>query len=165
MCVWRNPISAKFSEALRTGSHRVAGLRALVTASDLWAWQSISLSNAGFVRQAGIDGVRVRLSGDVVSLNHETIAFPTHFSWIFPDPVVTQALNVDDRRITAARWLRENPRIRHLYPNAFRLMWYSWSQVAQPQRCGTTKPQSMRECADHTNDYHNDDQPERNREN
>jgi hypothetical protein len=122
--VWRNPRSAGFSTALKTGSHRVAGLRALLTANDLYVWQSVSLLHGGFAEQTGIDGVRVGLRVNVVMMHEETVAFPEHFLWVYPDTGVAQALDVDDRREIAAQWLRQSSGLRHLYPNGFDTMWY-----------------------------------------
>jgi hypothetical protein len=123
--VWRNSTSTRFNEELRTGSHRIAGLRALATRDDICIWQSVSLHHGGFVAQTGIDGVRIRLGRNVVSLNQETAAFPENFPQVYPDTDVAQTLDVDARREIAARWVRENRRLRDIYEKVFAVEWYS----------------------------------------
>jgi hypothetical protein len=124
--VWRNPSTAGFADAVREASGAaLAGLRGLVTATDLYVWQSTSLLHTDFERQMGISGIRVALRSGELQVNDETIDQPEHFPWVFPQSHLVAEMDIEDRRATVAAWLRASARLRRVYPRGFNVVWYS----------------------------------------
>jgi hypothetical protein len=124
--VWTNPSEVEFAKAIDRGTaEELAGLRGLLTRSNLYIWQSVNLLHANFERDTGIVGVRLGLRSGEVQANDETVATPEHFPCVFPDAPRAAAIGVDDRREAAAAWLRANTRLKPIYPCGFRIVWYS----------------------------------------
>lgn len=109
--VWRNPTEFPTEFA--------AGLRGLLTKSDLYVWESVDLLHADFERLTGIEGMRIVLRAGAVHANNETVALPEHFPWVFADG---DALDNDDRRRIVTEHLRS--RLRDIYPAGFTVFWY-----------------------------------------
>jgi hypothetical protein len=97
----------------------------LVTATDLYVWQSTSLLHTDFERQMGISGIRVALRSGELQVNDETIDQPEHFPWVFPQSHLVAEMDIEDRRATVAAWLRASARLRRVYPRGFNVVWYS----------------------------------------
>jgi hypothetical protein len=121
--VWKNPSKREFAGAVRTGA--TAGLRGLLTASDLYVWQATNLLHTDFERDAAISGVRVALRSGEIQVNDETVDQPEQFPWIFPQPESVAEMDIDDRRSMVTAWLRANVRLKRVYPDVFTVMWYS----------------------------------------
>jgi hypothetical protein len=124
--VWRNPSTPEFADAVRQASGAaLAGLRGLVTATNLYIWQSTNLLHTDFEGQSGISGIRVALRTDELQVNDETVDQPEHFPWVFPNPGLIAEMDVEDRRAIVAAWLLSSARLRGVYPHGFRVVWYS----------------------------------------
>lgn len=118
--VWQNPSQKEFSEALRTTS----GLRGLLTESDLYVWHNMNLLHPHFEAATGIDGIRIVLRVDQIQINHELVAFPELFPWVFPDSGQAEAMDMEDRRKVATTYLEANLRLGRVYSAGFTTMWY-----------------------------------------
>ena len=94
----------------------MSGLRGLLTASDLYIWQSMNLLHADFEKKTGIEGVRIALRSSLILINDETVAMPEHFPWIFPDPAEATQTDIEDRWTIVARWIKANKRLAPIYP-------------------------------------------------
>jgi hypothetical protein len=124
--IWINPARQEFANAIqRSPGGATAGLRGLLTSTDLYTWQSMNLLHADFERKTGIEGVRVGLRHGEIQANSETIAHPEHFRWIFPDQAQAEQLDMEDRRIIVANWLKSNKRLKRIYVNPFQIEWYA----------------------------------------
>jgi hypothetical protein len=119
--VWKNPTKREFASAISRSA--TAGLRGLLTASDLYVWQSINLLHTDFECNAAVSGVRVALRPGELQVNDETVDQPEHFPWIFPLSVTE--MDIEDRRTIVATWLLSNLRLKHVYPDGFKVTWYS----------------------------------------
>jgi hypothetical protein len=117
--VWKNPSKREFAGAVRTGA--TAGLRGLLTASDLYVWQSANLLHTDFERDAAISGVRVALRSGEIQVNDETVDQPEQFPFIFENGDA----DIEERRTIVAAWLRANVRLKRVYPDVFTVTWYS----------------------------------------
>jgi hypothetical protein len=103
--VWKNPSQREFANAIRSSSDGVAaGLRGLLTATDLYTWQSMNFLHADFERESGMQGVRVTLRAGAIRLNDETIALPEHFPWIFPDAAKAAEMDNDEKLAVVTGW-------------------------------------------------------------
>lgn len=119
--VWRNPSSAEFG-SIRAA---VAGtFRAILTESDLYLWQAAHLSHADFVRQAGIDGVRLQLHTSTVFVNEETAVTPDRFPWFYADLGTALVADMEVRCCLVTVALAGNPKLGNLYPGGFKVDWY-----------------------------------------
>jgi hypothetical protein len=124
--VWINPSRREFATAIRRSSDgSTAGLRGLVTATDLYTWQSLNLLHMDFEREIGVLGVRVGLRAGVIQVNDETVAQPEHFPWIFPDTTKADEIDIENRRSIVEQWLAANKRLAHIYPQKFTVSWYA----------------------------------------
>jgi hypothetical protein len=121
--VWKNPTKREFAGAIKRGI--TTGLRGLLTASDLYVWQSTNLLHIDFEHDAAITGVRIGLRSGELHINDETVDQPEHFPWIFPQPDAIADMDMEDRRAIVTAWLLANPRLKRVYPNGFRSVWYS----------------------------------------
>jgi hypothetical protein len=121
--VWKNPNKREFASAIKRGV--TAGLRGLLTGTDLYVWQSVNLLHIDFERDAAVSGVRVALRSGEIQVNDETVAQPEHFPWIFPQPQAADAMDIEDRRTLVETWLLSNVRLKRAYPTGFKVTWYS----------------------------------------
>jgi hypothetical protein len=123
--VWKNPSKQEFGTAIRLSSDSsTEGLRGILTATDLYVWQSVNLLHADFERETGIQGVKLALRAGVIRVNDETVALPEHFGWIFPSSVQADQLDMDDRWSLVAMWLDTNRRLSRIYPQGFTIEGY-----------------------------------------
>jgi hypothetical protein len=90
-CIWKNPTQTEFVNLVHGGE----GSRAMLTEHDLYCWQSTEVLHSDFAQQTGIDGIRVAMCPEGISVNHETIAIPSEFPWMFSKG---DDLNFDERR-------------------------------------------------------------------
>jgi hypothetical protein len=120
--VWINPSERKFAQAIERFD--VYGLRALFTDIDLFVWQSNYLLHMDFERDMAVQGMKVLLKPAEVYVNDETVAQPECFRWIFSDPTKAVEMDIEDRRIVVTHWLQTNERLKRLYLNRFKIMWY-----------------------------------------
>jgi hypothetical protein len=118
--VWKNPSNREFAGAIQRGA--TTGLRGLLTAVDLYVWQSVNLLHMDFEHQSAISGMRVVLRSDEIQVNDETVDQPEHFPWVFPQPT---EMDIEDRRDIVAKWLLSSKRLKGVYLNGFRVVWYS----------------------------------------
>lgn len=123
--VWRNPSRREFVTALRSSTADTAGLRGLLTETDLYVWQSINLLHIDFERDTGLLGVRIALRPTEVQTNDESVALPEQFPWIFPDRTQAEATDIEDRRAIVTTYLQANDRLKRLYVTGFHVAWYS----------------------------------------
>jgi hypothetical protein len=90
----------------------------------LYFWQRTGVPHDDFVRQTGIEGVRVALRHNgVVHTNEETVIAPSLYSWVFA-PHDGDDLDMDRRRQAVEQWLKMNARLRTIYPRGFAVGWY-----------------------------------------
>jgi hypothetical protein len=122
-CVWKNPGCAGFANVVLDAANH-DGMRSLLTEDDFFFWQSIALLHDDFIKQTGIDGVKIRLGRDGVLANLETIGAAEAFPWVFAG-VDVDDLDMEVRREVVERWLRANDRLRLLYGATFPIQWYS----------------------------------------
>lgn len=123
--VWKNPSQREFANAIRSSpDDAAAGLRGLLTATDLYTWQSMNFLHSDFERESGVQGVRVTLRAGTIRINDETIALPEHFPWIFPDPVKAAEMDNDEKWSIVAGWLKANKRLSRVYPQGFTVAGY-----------------------------------------
>jgi hypothetical protein len=124
--VWLNPANSEFAGAIdQACPGALSGLRGLVTATDIYVWQSVNLTHGDVERLTGIHGVRLALRSREIQVNDETVALPEHFPWMFPDPVRVEIMDIEDRRAAVARGLQTNSRLQAIYPSVFKIGWYS----------------------------------------
>ena len=119
--VWKNPTQHGFASAITDGA--TAGLRGMLTATDLYVWQSRHLPHAAFERDAAVSCVRVALRAGELQVNDETVAQPEHFPWIFRPPDTD--IDIEDRRAIVSAWLVAHARLKPVYPGGFKLTWYA----------------------------------------
>jgi hypothetical protein len=123
--VWANPSDNRLAEAIhRTPPGGLAGLRGLLTQSDLYIWQSVNLLHSDFERDTGLQGVRLALRSAEVLVNDETVALPEHFPWVFTEGAEIASADIEDRRTTVAERLQGNARLQAIYPCGFTVGWY-----------------------------------------
>jgi hypothetical protein len=124
--VWKNPSAPEFAGAVRRGSSAtLAGLRGLVTKTEVYIWQSTNLLHTDFEGQSGISGIRVALRSEELQVNDETVDQPEHFPWVFPQPNVVAEMDIEDRRAIVAAWLLSNAHLGYIYSDGFKVAWYS----------------------------------------
>ncbi len=123
--VWRNPNRQEFATALRSSVADANGLRGLLTQSDLYVWQSTNLLHPDFERETCIEGMRIALRASEVRTNHESVALPDQFCWVFPDRVRAATIDIEDRRKLVSDHLQRNERLKRVYPAEFTVVWYS----------------------------------------
>lgn len=123
--VWKNPSRREFAVALRSRVTDAYGLRGLITQTDLYVWQSVNLLHPDFEKATAIDGIRIALRSDQIMVNDETVAFPEHFPWIFPDREQAEAMDIEDRRNLVTDHLKAHVRLSRVYPTSFAVIWYA----------------------------------------
>jgi hypothetical protein len=101
------------------------GSEGILTPTDLHVWQRVDVLHVDFERETGVIGVRLRLRSGGISVNDETVALPPHFPWVFSDLASVAAMDMDDRREAAGGWLQANALLKPIYPQGFRVVWYS----------------------------------------
>jgi len=120
--VWKNPHDREFAQLIAGSPHGEWGGRAVLTEHDVHVWNSMHVLHGDFVRQIGVDGVRIRLQPDIVLVNEETVGIPFAFPWIFDND--GERVDVERRREIVERWLNATYRLTIIYPRGFTIIWY-----------------------------------------
>lgn len=120
--VWKNPSDREFANLISGSRHENGSLRAMLTEHDLYLWQSVHVLHGDFVRQTGVDGVRIRLAPDLVAVNEETVGVPSEFPWIFENDC--DLIEIEHRCEIVERWLKTNSRLAVIYRRCFTVIWY-----------------------------------------
>ncbi|WP_039887530.1 hypothetical protein [Acidiphilium sp. PM] len=124
--VWLDPSSVEFVTALRKASDaEVTGLRGLLTEKALYVWQSANLLHMDFERLTGTEGMRLGLRANEIQVNDETVAQPAYFPWVFRDHSAAISSDIEDRRRLVERFLMLNTKVKTIYPDVFRILWYA----------------------------------------
>jgi len=124
--VWRNPCLREFARAIQVSDHLTcAGLRGLLSDDDFFVWQSDDLPHAEFERQTNLGGTRLALRSGLILVNHETTVFPDCFPYVFRNIAAACQSDIDQRCDEVIFWLRRNERLRAIYPEGFKVEWYS----------------------------------------
>lgn len=125
-CVWLDPSSVEFVTALRKASDaEITGLRGVLTEKALYVWQSANLLHMDFERLTGTEGMRLGLRANEIQVNDETVAQPAYFPWVFREHSAAISSDIEDRRRLVERFLVLNTRIKTIYPDDFRIFWYT----------------------------------------
>ncbi len=119
--VWRDPEVAAFNGALARGTLDVGGLRAILTDTSLFLWQSTSVLHGAMAAQLGIDGVRVRLQSGKVLAHQEACALPEFLPWVFASTVHP---DIEARRVRLVHWMHRFQPLVALYSDSFTVDWY-----------------------------------------
>jgi hypothetical protein len=120
--IWRNPSDRQVAGLIAGSPHAQWGARAVLTEHDLYLWHSPHVLHGDFLRQIGLDAMRIRLQPDIVLVNDETAGIPSAFPWIFRTD--GNSMDVDCRREIVERWLITNSRLRVIYPRGLTVNWY-----------------------------------------
>jgi hypothetical protein len=120
--IWQNPNSIMFSNALNKALNpTLAGLRGLLAETDLYVWQSSNILHSDFEKYQNIFGMKLGLRTGIIQVNDETVDQPEQFPWIFTDT----DMDIEERRNLVEKYLKTNKRIAVIYPQSFKVVWYS----------------------------------------